>query len=339
MVAMHPIGLEPKTPTQNAGGRVSRSRFDALVLTAADRAEILDAVARDLHSFVPDLTLAQIKPYVDPVVDIVLRSTADRVEPYQCMIQDEVCDHCAFRPGRRAACPMWYGDNCVLLERTRSIVTAIDRAVQAARARTTRPTDALPSSSVAGAGSVAAPTPRPVPETERRNDAMSIKRILVAVDDIRSSARLLDMAAELAEKTAASVALVHVINPPLRFEREMSTDVIVVEESLIDNAKAMLAKLRRRFGADTVVGELVREGKPVDQIVAAAREWKADLIVVGDRKYGAVTRFLLGSTADGVVRRAPCPVLVVRPFEHDDRPDTADVHLTSAHAPTMPFTA
>jgi len=50
-----------------------------------------------------------------------------------------------------------------------------------------------------------------------------------------------------------------------------------------------------------------------DQILAAAREWEADVIVIGTHGRSGVSRLVLGSTAESVVRHAPCPVLVIRP--------------------------
>jgi len=56
----------------------------------------------------------------------------------------------------------------------------------------------------------------------------------------------------------------------------------------------------------------VQEGNPAMEIVKYARENKVDIIVVGTLGRGGLSRFLLGSTAEKVIRTAPCPVLVVR---------------------------
>lgn len=56
----------------------------------------------------------------------------------------------------------------------------------------------------------------------------------------------------------------------------------------------------------------VRLGRPTDEILRLRDEIEADLIVLGSRGLNAFTRVLLGSDAEGVVRHAPCPVLVVR---------------------------
>ena len=65
-------------------------------------------------------------------------------------------------------------------------------------------------------------------------------------------------------------------------------------------------------GADAQVETMVRGGDPADQIVRAADELEADLIVIGGRGKGAMQAIVLGSVAYRVLHHAPCPVLVTR---------------------------
>jgi nucleotide-binding universal stress UspA family protein len=60
---------------------------------------------------------------------------------------------------------------------------------------------------------------------------------------------------------------------------------------------------------------VLRAGTPHEQIVGAAQDEKADVIVIGTHGRTGVNRMLLGSVAERVVRLAPCPVLTVRPPE------------------------
>jgi nucleotide-binding universal stress UspA family protein len=53
-------------------------------------------------------------------------------------------------------------------------------------------------------------------------------------------------------------------------------------------------------------------GEPVASITDAARDWAADLVVIGSHGREGVDRVLLGSVAEGVARQAPCPALIVR---------------------------
>jgi nucleotide-binding universal stress UspA family protein len=80
-------------------------------------------------------------------------------------------------------------------------------------------------------------------------------------------------------------------------------------------APKILAAARRRIrrrSPEVSVSTRIREGVPKDVIVEEAREWDADLIVVGSHGYGRVKRLVLGSVAAAVVASAPCSVQVVR---------------------------
>lgn len=62
------------------------------------------------------------------------------------------------------------------------------------------------------------------------------------------------------------------------------------------------------------------DGHPAEEVILAARQWGADLIAIGARGLGAVSRFFLGSTSDRIAQHAPCAVLVVRPGEDSSAP-------------------
>lgn len=86
----------------------------------------------------------------------------------------------------------------------------------------------------------------------------------------------------------------------------------------IDFSKGSLVTLAQRHVDPVVpVNPRVRQGKPCAEIVAAARDLNIDLIVLATRGYTGLRHVLLGSTAEQVVRHAPCPVRVVRERERD----------------------
>jgi nucleotide-binding universal stress UspA family protein len=70
------------------------------------------------------------------------------------------------------------------------------------------------------------------------------------------------------------------------------------------------------------VTSLVRMGDPSREIIAAAKELEIDLIILATHGRTGLSHFLLGSTAEKVVRRAGCPVLIVRDEEHEFLVDT-----------------
>ena len=73
----------------------------------------------------------------------------------------------------------------------------------------------------------------------------------------------------------------------------------------------MLARVRNGLGRSITSEQMVREGAPDVEILTAAKLFEADMIVMGTRARGRLAQFLLGSTAEAVVRRAACPVLTV----------------------------
>jgi nucleotide-binding universal stress UspA family protein len=81
------------------------------------------------------------------------------------------------------------------------------------------------------------------------------------------------------------------------------------------DGKRLLAGFSQRASVQPPPLKFIQVGKPATEIVKAAQEWPADLIVIGSHGRGGVQRLLLGSVADGVMRHAKCPVLVVRSEE------------------------
>lgn len=144
---------------------------------------------------------------------------------------------------------------------------------------------------------------------------MSFRRILIAVDSEPIAAHAADVGLELARSLGAEVALVHAIDTSPGY----GADTGISPNELIDQAKQdgkrLLEGFRRRLSLQPSALEFVVAGTPEDEIVKAAGEWPADLIVIGSHGRGGVQRALLGSVAEGVVRHAPCPVLVIRAKE------------------------
>jgi universal stress protein A len=79
-----------------------------------------------------------------------------------------------------------------------------------------------------------------------------------------------------------------------------------------------LETLSRAVKASNIESESSqRLGTPYEEIVKVAKEMEVDLIIIATHGYTGLKHFLLGSTAERVVRLAPCPVLVVREEERD----------------------
>jgi len=139
------------------------------------------------------------------------------------------------------------------------------------------------------------------------------ERILVAVDDPESAKQAVKVATELAGRNVeAQVAMLHVIEPPVIFEACPIVPVDDIQEQMRARFEQSLHTLSGDFPKTTRISYFVLEGRPSEQIIGAAIQWNADLIVLADHNRPMISRVLLGSVADAVARRAPCTVLVAR---------------------------
>lgn len=144
---------------------------------------------------------------------------------------------------------------------------------------------------------------------------LQLKRILVPLDFSAHALRALRYAAGLARLFQSELVLLHVTEPvvyPSDFGyAPLPTNEF--EETFRRDAQDRLTELAKAQLADGVKAEpVLRLGKPYVEITTAARELGADLIVITTHGYTGLTHVVLGSTAERVVRHAPCPVLVVR---------------------------
>ncbi len=140
------------------------------------------------------------------------------------------------------------------------------------------------------------------------------KNILVPTDLSDCAEEALDYACELAQKLAATVHILHVIGVPALGVPELGVALTSsVVDSLIQDNQAALDKLATARRGNTRIGEvMLRTGDARDTIDQAAKEVAADLIVMGTHGRHGISRALLGSITEAVIRTAPCPVLAVR---------------------------
>jgi len=146
-------------------------------------------------------------------------------------------------------------------------------------------------------------------------DKLIIQHILVPMDFSGFARQALTCAVPLARKLRAKISLVHVAQSPVAM-RTMPDGGLVMPvntDKLISVAKTHLDELATQLLPATLRGRtVVREGNPANEVVAAAKSLKADLIVLSNTGRSGLKRVLLGSTAERIVRHAPCPVLTMR---------------------------
>ncbi|MBL9037489.1 MAG: universal stress protein [Archangium sp.] len=136
-----------------------------------------------------------------------------------------------------------------------------------------------------------------------------MKKILAAVDGSTASLHAAEKALELAQGLRAELTLVHVASPIIMPTEVPLPPVIDLREAALAEGAAVLRATERALEGATVK-TLNLFGPPAETIADAARGF--DLVVVGNKGRGAVSRVLLGSVADRLVHICRCPVLVVR---------------------------
>ncbi len=149
---------------------------------------------------------------------------------------------------------------------------------------------------------------------------INLKRILVPTDFSESARHALLYGTSFAREYEGELILLHVVeNLTVGYASDLfPVPMAEVFDEISGYAKAELAKLGAEVKEKGVtVRELVVQGKPSAEIVRVAREETADMIVLGTHGKGMLDKALFGSTAERVIRRAPCPVLTVGLEEHE----------------------
>lgn len=147
---------------------------------------------------------------------------------------------------------------------------------------------------------------------------LDIKRVLVPIDFSKQSEKAVRYAAAFARQFDAKITLLHAYQLPA-----YPPDLIYVPMGgRLDSAEKALRQRLVLTAQKSVPSEffdqtLFRIGTPHDEICRAAQELDSDLIIISTHGFTGLKHVLMGSTAERVVRHAPCPVLVVREREHE----------------------
>lgn len=161
----------------------------------------------------------------------------------------------------------------------------------------------------------------PMPGVAEKWEPLSpirLRRILVPVDFSECSRKALCYALPLAREFKAALVLVNVVQTPALLGEGEAAVLPTLESQMKAGAERELkAWVEREIPAGVKATALVRCGSPYREIVAAAQEVNADLIVISTHGHTGLKHVFLGSTAESVVRYATCPVFVVREKEHD----------------------
>lgn len=148
---------------------------------------------------------------------------------------------------------------------------------------------------------------------------MNVNNIVMATDFSEASLVALETALSLALESKAALHLLHVVELPATGDPEAVGEVEALADRLCDEGKQRLETLvpenKRR---DLTIETAVLCGSPASQIAQFARRIGADLLIVGTHGRRGWARVIMGSTAEQLLRHAPCQVLVVKPKLHSE---------------------
>ena len=134
---------------------------------------------------------------------------------------------------------------------------------------------------------------------------ISIRQIVVPTDLTPDGRKAIDYALAMARCFNADLTLVHIYDPSYTYAEA---------EEVIKSLEMLCSELRREHPAS---GFTIGVGAPSLQIPEMAKEMHADLMVISMHNYGWLERIMFGSDAKQVIRRTPCPILVVRENERN----------------------
>ena len=146
--------------------------------------------------------------------------------------------------------------------------------------------------------------------------SLGMKTILAPVDFSPATALVLETATELARAISGEIVLLHVVQPPMvtsdyGLAMENVQEILAVSERA---AARQLAHLQERAGRSEVPIRTVQlNGAPVPVILEQAKALNASYVVMGSHGHTAFYDLLVGSTTHGLLKKSPCPVVIVPP--------------------------
>lgn len=164
----------------------------------------------------------------------------------------------------------------------------------------------------------------PIPRLDQAERTMGpIRHILVAVDRNGASMRALSYGVRLARSVGAQLTLLHSYDAEAHAPLADLPPQVPTEElrATAEREVASLVATLRQHGVEAK--SVVRGGPPANEILAATREVEADLVVLGTHGRRGLSRLVLGSVAEQVVRRSSVPVVTLHEWRFENRGEAA----------------
>jgi len=145
----------------------------------------------------------------------------------------------------------------------------------------------------------------------------AINKVVIPVDFSSNMDKVVDYGLSIADKLGAKVLFFHVVSDFQGYDMMLvHPSFIGMSKDLEEQAEERMAALVKDYEdrAGGVSGQVV-VGNAADGILQFAEVEQADMIIIGTHGTKGLERILMGSTAEQVVKKAPCPVLIFNPFK------------------------
>lgn len=143
----------------------------------------------------------------------------------------------------------------------------------------------------------------------------AIKKILVPIDFSDYSKNSLRYAIGFAKHFNSKMYVLYVVEPAV-YPADFSLGQVAIPTTDVDMAERADKEMNRlteeEIGSSVEFEKIIKTGKPFMEIIETASEIDSDLIIIATHGHTGVEHLLFGSTAEKVVRKAPCPVLTLR---------------------------
>ena len=143
---------------------------------------------------------------------------------------------------------------------------------------------------------------------------MNLKKILIAVDNSTCSEKAAKAGYDLAKTFGAEVALVNIIEPvPANVNPDLSLAPVFLDtyDNSEENSHLLLREIEQKYSQGISTTYLTTLDTASHGITHQAKEWEADLIVIGTHGRTGLYHFFVGSVAENVAGKDTCPVLII----------------------------
>lgn len=141
-----------------------------------------------------------------------------------------------------------------------------------------------------------------------------IRRILAVSWMTQYCQKTIHYAVSLAAKYGAELSVIHVVDT--LWLRGWSLPMLSLEKELGKDMEKIKAKLDNIIAGETKevskINMIIKEGDPVEEILKVIGESKIDLVILRAHEEGHIERFLVGSSNDGIIRKMPCSIFLVK---------------------------